>query len=277
MSVIDEVGYWTEMKLEIIRKYSSAYTTIMRKQPCIRGYAYIDGFAGAGEHISRTTGEKIDGSPALALRLPHSFTEYHFIDLDGKRIVHLRALKADRTNVHVWKGDCNDVLLNEIFPLFTYESYRRALCLLDPYNLNPSWPVVEKAGELRTIEIFLNFMIMDANKNVLKNDPSRVDEAQKRRFSAFWGDRSWEGIVYQEEPADLFGLKRLKNAATDIIINAYRERLMKVAGFRYVPDPIPMKNSKGVPIYYLFFASQNEKGFEIASNILNKYRDYQAK
>lgn len=270
-NIIDQVGYWTELKLAILREYSSVYTAIMQKQRFIREYAYIDGFAGPGEHISRETGETIEGSPAIALK--HKFTQYHFIDLDGERVSYLKALKNDRPDVHVWEGDCNEILLDKILPHFTFKSYRRALCLLDPYNLNPDWSVVQKAAELRTIEIFLNFMIMDANLNVLFNDPTRANNTQKSRFSAFWGDTSWEKIAYQEEPADLFGLKRLNKVTTDNIMIAYRERLRKVAGFDFVPEPLPMRNTKGVPIYYLFFASHNATGHKIASSIFKKYRN----
>ena len=45
---------------------------------------------------------------------------------------------------------------------------------LDPYGLNPNWEVVETAGTMSSIEIFLNFMIMDANMNVLKRNPDSV-------------------------------------------------------------------------------------------------------
>lgn len=30
---LDEIGYWSEVKLDIVRKYASAYSTIMAKQP----------------------------------------------------------------------------------------------------------------------------------------------------------------------------------------------------------------------------------------------------
>ena len=39
-------GNWTEQKLECVRKYLHAYTTIMSKQQF--QYAYIDAFAGTG-------------------------------------------------------------------------------------------------------------------------------------------------------------------------------------------------------------------------------------
>lgn len=45
----DEIGYWSEVKLEIVRKYAAAYTRILATQPSIRGHLYIDGFAGAGQ------------------------------------------------------------------------------------------------------------------------------------------------------------------------------------------------------------------------------------
>ena len=32
MPKYDEIGYWSEVKLDIIRKYASAYSTIMNKQ-----------------------------------------------------------------------------------------------------------------------------------------------------------------------------------------------------------------------------------------------------
>jgi hypothetical protein len=43
----DEIGYWSEIKLDILREYASAYTTIMSKQSFIKRYLYIDAFAGA--------------------------------------------------------------------------------------------------------------------------------------------------------------------------------------------------------------------------------------
>ena len=80
----------------------------------------------------------------------------------------------------------------------------RALCLLDPYDLNPNWEVVETAGKMRSIEIFLNFMIMDANMNVLWKDPKSVAPDQANRMTKFWGDDSWRTAAYTTEQ-DLFG------------------------------------------------------------------------
>ena len=131
---LDEVGYWSEVKLDIVREYASAYSTIMNRQTAIRAYSYIDGFAGAGVHISKETGQFIPGSPLNALNITPPFNEFHLIDRDGERAESLRKLTGSRDDVFVYERDCNQVLLERVFPRARYEDYRRALCLLDPYG-----------------------------------------------------------------------------------------------------------------------------------------------
>src|SRR6266436_9529835 len=106
---LDEIGVWSEIKLEIVKKYATAYSTVLAAQPGIRSHAYIDAFAGAGTHISKTTGEFILGSPLNALLVQPPFREFHFIDLDGGRAELLRRHAADRAEVTVHEGDCNEV------------------------------------------------------------------------------------------------------------------------------------------------------------------------
>jgi three-Cys-motif partner protein len=87
----DVIGYWSEVKLDIIREYASAYSIILSKQKSIRKHIYIDAFAGAGQHISKKTGEFVPGSPLNALLIQPQFSEFHLIDLDGTRAAELRS------------------------------------------------------------------------------------------------------------------------------------------------------------------------------------------
>jgi three-Cys-motif partner protein len=164
---LDKIGYWTEIKLQILEDCTKEYLQILRNQKSIQQVAYIDGFAGAGTHISKTSGEVIAGSPKRALEMNPGFDEYYFVDMNPDRVERLRQM-GPSPNVTVYEGDCNQVLLKDVFPRCRYQDYRRALCLLNPYDLNPSWEVVQTAGQMSSIEIFLNFMIMDANMNVLR-------------------------------------------------------------------------------------------------------------
>jgi len=266
----DEIGAWSEIKLEIVRKYAAAYSTIMAKQPSIRKHIYVDAFAGPGVHISRTTGDFVPGSPLNALRIEPPFTEFHFIDADGNRAAQLKAIAGDRPDVFTYEGDCNEILPKKIFPRAQYSNYARALCLLDPYNINLAWEVVKAAGQMRSIEIFLNFMIMDANMNVLRHNPEKADARQVARMNRFWGDDSWRAAAYNTS-GNLFGWE--EKSTNEQLVAAYRKRLLSVAGFGYVPDPLPMRNSKGATVYYLFFASPKATGEKIVEDIFAKYRN----
>ena len=265
---LDTVGYWTEIKLQILQEYANAYAQVLSNQPSIKHVAYIDGFAGAGTHISKGTGALIDGSPARALAIQPRFTHYHFVEMDATRAQRLRDIGSQK-DVTVYHGDCNEVLLEKVFPQCRYEDYRRALCLLDPYALNPNWEVVATAGKMGSIEIFLNFMIMDANMNVLWKNPDSVVREQALRMTKFWGDDSWRDSAYTTQQG-LFGPMEEK-APNEAVVAAYRKRLRETAGFKYVPEPLPMRNTRGAVVYYLFFASQNSTGNKIAEHIFRKF------
>jgi len=268
MQLYDQIGVWSEVKLDILREYAVAYSRILSKQRL--RHIYVDAFAGLGVHLSRNTGEWVAGSPLNALAVEPPFREFHFIDADGNRAAQLRELAGNKSEVFTYEGDCNDILPSRIFPRAEYQNYGRALCLLDPYNINLAWEVVAKAGKMATIEIFLNFMIMDMNMNVLRHNPDKVDPRQVARMNRFWGDESWRAVVY-ENSRNLFGLEE-KVGTNEMLAEAYRKRLREIAGFQYVPEPMPMRNSTGNTIYYLFFASPNATGKKIVEAIFNKYR-----
>jgi three-Cys-motif partner protein len=268
---VDEVGYWSEIKLDIVRDYAAAYSKILasRTNPAFH-HVYIDAFAGAGVNISRTTGEFIPGSPLNALLVKPPFKEYYLIDLDGAKATALRQRTRDNPAVHVYEGDCNEVLLSEVLPQAKYDDYRRALCLLDPYGLHLNWRVIQIAGQMRSIDMFLNFPIYDMNRNVLRHNPDKVDPEQAQRLTAYWGDESWRQAAY-DTTGNLFGLEMKRpNRA---VVDAFRRRLREVAGFAYVPEPMPMRNSVNAEIYYLFFASQQRVADDIVQAIFRKYQN----
>ena len=57
----DEIGVWSELKLEIVEKYGSAYTTTFKNHPDLKKF-YIDAFSGAGVHISKKDRSHIEGA-----------------------------------------------------------------------------------------------------------------------------------------------------------------------------------------------------------------------
>jgi three-Cys-motif partner protein len=267
----DEINYWSEMKLDIIKEYAGAYSKIMTAQlkPPLY-HVYIDAFAGAGIHISKSTGEFVPGSPLNALLINPPFKEYHLIDLDGEKVGSLRRIAKDYQDVTIYEGDCNNLLVEKVLPRANYNEYKRALCILDPYGLHLNWEVIKLAGQMKSIEIFLNFPVADMNRNVLWRNPDKVDPQQAARMTAFWGDETWRQAAYNTT-GNLFGWE--EKTDNDSVAQAFRLRLKKDAGFKYVPEPVPMRNSVGAIVYYLFFASQKPVAANIITYIFNIYKD----
>jgi len=124
---------------------------------------------------------------------------------------------------------------------------------------------------MKTLDMFLNFPVADMNRNVLWRNPEKVDASQVARMTAFWGDASWREIAYQTT-GNLFGYP--EKEPNEVVAEAFRQRLKRVAGFERVPDPMPMKNSSGSVVYYLFFASQVDTAEKIVLDIFGKYRQH---
>lgn len=273
--LFEKIGPWTEVKHEIIRKYAKAYSTILSKQQRPRlDHAYIDAFAGAGRYLSKASGLLVPGSTESALAIAPPFHEYHFIDIHDVKISRLERIARDRSDVSVYHGDCNEVLVKQVFPRIRWDHYRRGLCLLDPYGLDLDWETVRSAAAMRTVEIFINFPTMAINRNPLRRDPSSVALGQAERMTAFWGDESWRERFYQPRPQlDLWGEQPDEKAVdNEAVAQAYRERLRTIAGFKYVPPPLPMRNSSNAILYYLFFASHKAVAGDIVEQIFDKYR-----
>jgi three-Cys-motif partner protein len=265
----DEIGVWSELKIEIIKSYAASYAKILAKQPRLR-FSYIDGFSGPGEHRRKRTGERVLGSPMEVLAITPRFNEYHFVDLDGEKIRHLESQIGRRGDVYTYVGDSNLILPSKVFPRVRYRDYKRGLCLLDPYGLHLDWEVIRSAGAARSIEIFLNFPAADMQRNVFWHNYTGVDASDIERMDRYWGDHSWRQIAY-ETVRDLFGEKE-QRAELKAVVSAFADRLKGAAGFQYVPDPLPMRNDQGAIVYFLFFASQNETGAKIASALFKKHR-----
>jgi three-Cys-motif partner protein len=113
------VGIWSDDKLFYLKRYADIFAKGMKNKWPNR--VYLDPFAGPGRCRVRPTGEFVDGSPALALKLP--FTHYHFGDLSPNVTAALdtrvKKTALDGRSVRVWTDDANKVA-----PLFREEVLR---------------------------------------------------------------------------------------------------------------------------------------------------------
>jgi three-Cys-motif partner protein len=267
----DEIGIWSELKLEIVENYGAAYTKAFANQPKLKKY-YVDAFSGAGVHVSKRTGGQVEGSPARALNVSPPFDHFYFIDMNAEKTKRLATLCSGRADVTIITDDATSYL-RKLLPTIQYANYNRALCLLDPYGLHLDWEVMRQAGHSKAVDLFLNFPVMDMNRNAIWRSPENAPTDGIERMNRFWGDQSWRQAAYVEsKQSDLFSGPELIKQDNAAIVKAFQERLQNVANFEFVPDPLPMRNRNNAVVYYLFFASQKPVAKKIIEDIFKKHR-----
>ena len=269
---IDDIGIWSEFKLSILERYFKEYTKILSHQNYFKFY-YIDAFAGAGIHLSKSKDRIIKGSPLKALEIEPPFHHYHFIDLDLDRVSFLKKQIGERKDVTIHQGDSN-LELKKILPSIKHNEYKRAICLLDPYKKkNLHWETILLAGKMDTVEVFINFPIMDINRSIAIKNPDEISKKTMDDMDLFWGDHSWYNELFAST-GDLFGkdIKYKKAIANNVLVKSFKKRLKKLAGYKYIPDPVPMKNGSNNTIYFLYFATNNKTAYKIVSHLFNKYK-----
>ena len=212
-----EVGPWAREKLECLRKYLHAYTTIMSKQR-FRGYFYVDAFAGPGslkirqapdneeqrffdsweEEERSDRSEYIGGSPRVALELKHPFTDYVFVEVDKARIRHLQSLKPEFQNVriHIREQKCNDYLREFLDKIRGQRNSWRGVIFLDPFGMHVPWSTIADIGETKTMEVLINFPVGMAIQRLLKRSGDFTDK-QRARLDSYFGSSEWFDLLYE--------------------------------------------------------------------------------
>ena len=109
---------------------------------------------------------------------------------------------------------------------------------------------------------------MDINRNTLRSRLANADDTDIAAFIAFWGSDNWKDLMYQ---SDLFG-DLDKIGSNEKLAMAFQKRLKDIAGFKFVPEPILMHNSKGGPLYFLYFASHQSVAEKVVVDIFKKHR-----
>ena len=281
------VGPWARQKLDGLESYLSAYTTALSKQPF--RLVFIDAFAGAGksrvrkawsgldeseiqlfedETIAQGEEEFIEGSPRRALSLRRPFHSYHFFDADAARAELLRDLQGEfgDREIDVRVGDANQ-LVQALAP--TLRGWRtKAVAFLDPYGPHLHWRTVEALAASKNVEVVINFpLAMAINRLITRMED--ISDNWRRSLDAVFGSNEWYQICCREQ-GDLFGgsyITKVDDAAARLL-GYYAGRLETLFG--YVATLSVVRNTRGMPIYYILWAGPNPRGQKIAAYVLKQ-------
>ncbi|NKB49381.1 MAG: three-Cys-motif partner protein TcmP [Alphaproteobacteria bacterium] len=292
------VGPWAHEKLDCLGKYLAAYTTVLRKRSWCEGYFYIDAFAGAGKAPLRkeqagTPAERqvqqaifedlvqsaddndkstyVEGSPYVALDIPHPFTRYYFIDLNSELTSKLNSIAdeyGDTRDIRILPADANHAITENILG-DTSINWRknRAVIFLDPFGMQVKWDTIAKIATTNAIEIIVNLPVGMAIQRLLARS-GEISEARRNTLNEYFGTDEWENIVY-EQSTDLFGdrVDKVENSGHRLA-RWYQGRLKEAFG--YASPARLIRNSQRGHLYYLLWAGPNKTGAKIATHVLSQ-------
>ena len=287
------VGEWAAEKLMCLRKYLSAYTTILRTRN-YKGYFYVDAFAGPGSlRVRRRQGDPaqlsllevvshakedaeayIAGSPKAALSIQHPFTDYVFVEKDKDRISTLSSLKdqygrsgPSGPRIHVRNEDCNKYLRELVERVGGDWDKWRGVVFLDPFGMQVPWDTLVALANTKAIEVIVNFPVGMAIQRTLPRS-GKFTESARRKLDWYFGTTEWHSLMY-EKHTGLFGenVEKTRQAA-DRLVKWYRSRLKHIFG--HVTVAREVQTQAGRPLYYLIFAGPNRVGARIANDVLKQ-------
>ncbi len=282
-------GDWTSDKLERVRKYLQAYTSIFRANLNAQKLytIYLDAFAGTGYRTSRrpcvgTTqfleGLEEDnqaflkGSARIALEVEPPFKEYIFIEQDPDYAVELGQLKTEfsdrRGKISVESKDANGFLMHWIKK--TDWDSTRAVVFLDPYGMEVEWSVIQALGDTQAIDLWILFPLgVAVNRLLTKSGPP--PDGWGRALTRIFGTDTWRDAFYPRQIVQtLFGEEEIQQKEADFEkISQFFIGRLETAFTAVSPKPLALRNSRNNPLYLLCFASANPRGSSTAIKIAN--------
>lgn len=290
---------WTERKLAALENYLKQYRLIFTKNLGAQHFKtiYVDAFAGTGSRVEAAVtevnanqsglfdnespmsfpDEYRRGSARIALELDSPFDEYIFVDKNPAHVGELRRMidtdfpkLADRCRV--WKEDGCEILRE----LCTHRDWKkqRAVVFLDPYGMNVEWQVLEWIANTKAIDLWLLFPL-GMGANILLTRDGLPNPGFANKLTRVFGTTDWNQFYRKPATGDLFAespAAQTKQVSFEDIGNFYLERLSSIFS-GVAPRTKVLTNSRGNPMYLLFFASGNPKGAKTAIKIADYLMD----
>lgn len=294
-------GTWTEEKLDAFEKYVKAYLTIMKKHATENDWIlfYFDAFAGSGsreamieevnvgeenlfgdeeiEEIAEQASYKGAAERVLGIDIEgFSFDYYYFVDKNEKSLQILRerliSLFPNKAHCMAFKpGDANERIL-ELVNYAKNHPKCAALVLLDPFGMQLDWRTIQVLKDIKHIDLWIlvpSGVII--NRLLTRNGKIMCPERMEKSFGLPI-DEIQNYFYKQVTEQSLFG-EITRQQKRDNTINRIAQLYLDLLGKEFahvIKEPLVLINSTNCPIFHFVFASHNQTGVKIASEIVGK-------
>ena len=294
-------GTWTEEKLDAFEKYVKAYLTIMKKHAKENDWIlfYFDAFAGSGsreamieevnvgeenlfgddeiEEITEQATYKGAAERVLGIDIEgFSFNYYYFVDKNEKSLQALRerltSLFPNKTHCMAFKpGDANERIL-ELVNYAKNHPKCAALVLLDPFGMQLDWRTIQVLKGIKHIDLWILVSSgVIINRLLTRSGKIMCPERMEKSFGLPIDDI--QNYFYKQvTEQSLFG-EITRQQKRDNTISRIAQLYLDLLGKEFahvIKEPLVLINSTNSPIFHFVFASHNQTGVKIASEIVGK-------
>ena len=179
------------------------------------------------------------------------FNQYIFVENDPECIkaLEVRCHRSPKNKqIHILQGDCNEIIdsIGQHIP-----QNGLSLVFIDPTKVNIYFETIRKLVYDRRVDLLMNIQDgMDIRRNF---EDYKKDGDISRLGKFLGGDVPWEKLSDTKDAIDL-----------------YKGRIKKLEYSNVEFKDIVVRNTKNVPMYFLFFASQHPLGLKFWNEITKK-------
>lgn len=257
-------GWWTEAKLEVLRKYLAGFTRASTKA---RATIYLDLFAGMVSNVRPDTGAEYAGSTTVALRTEPPFTRLVFWELEGPAATLEHDLAETLPGDHrftVVGGDCN-LLLEEGLAAVSELRWAPTFAFIDPKGLDVAWTTLERLARWRQdrkgrkVELWVLFPEPALERVLGLGGVQGENTADK--LTRLYGCDDWIAIHQRRRKGEFTA-----DQARAEYVNLLRWRLEKNLGYKRT-HALQLGNVSDVPMYSMVFATDEPAGDKIMRDV----------
>lgn len=280
-------GYWTQVKLERVRQYLLAFTGDMEGKPFKT--VYVDTFAGSGiVTIPKPARQPrgfgllpvsnaqpcIEGSAIQSLKLTVLFQKYYFVERCPQSCSKLNKLinsqfASLKKRISVECQDANSFLMD--YCRFAQWKNRRAVMFLDSFGTVVKWKTLKTIAETEAVDLLYMFPLGIAVTRLLKCKGD-IRPTARATLTRLFGTSDWYSEIFTtNRRRGFFHMEEItrRQRGCEIIIKYFLNRLKTV--FPHVArNPLKLRNSRGLPMYLLCFASPSKERMEIAQKLFQR-------
>lgn len=237
-------GFWAREKLRRLEIYSQLVTTSMKGGRKWKGLVFVDLMAGPGMCVDARTVTEFAGSTLRALSTVHPFTHIVAVEKNVDNAAALTARVAAHprgTTCAVLTADCNDPEV--IAQIRARTDGCLTLMFVDLIGTEVTMATIRELTRDRSIDLVITWPQMD----VTRNRGQFLDDAQRPRWSAFFGTPDWVDVAKG-------GPTRRVHALTEL----YQQQLHQIGYTTHLMHSV--KNTRGGRLYRQLFATRHPLG-----------------